>query len=45
MCVSFSKYLPNPHVSCYLRNDGSVGSASAYQSVESGIESRLRLIF
>ena len=32
-------------VSCYLSYDGSVGSASAYQSVDSGFESRLRLIF
>ena len=30
--------------SCYLSYYGSVGSESAYQSVDSGIQSRLRLI-
>ena len=32
-------------VSCVLSCGASVGSASAYQSVDCGIESRLRLIF
>ena len=32
-------------VSNYLSYDGSVGSASAYQSVDSGFGSRLSLIF
>ena len=32
-------------VSCYLSYDGSVGSSFAYQSVDSGFESHLRLIF
>ena len=35
----------SPYISCYLRHDCSVCSASAYQSVDSGFESRLRLIF
>ena len=38
MLVAFS-------ANCFLSYDGSVGSASAYQSVESGFDSRLRIFF
>ena len=49
LCCIFLQVLPNLSillpVSCWLRYGGSVRSASAYQSVDSGFESRLRLIF